>query len=179
MLYQGIYNVNYNYNHLSILLYGIQTHHTSSVCQYVRESDAFRDAIIRVTRSSRIVILNLNFAAKGRHSLLWPEATTIERLQRPICGRKPPHFIVTKGHNIWIVTIPGQSGHPSHNITSGYLQQAQGKLIRILLTDILCSFKCNGSITSLLYKSQTSFNLPKSHLKCFIMLSQQLNYQIK
>ena len=36
----------------------------------------------RVTRSSRFVILYLTFAAKGRHSSLWPEATTFERSHR-------------------------------------------------------------------------------------------------
>ena len=35
----------------------------------------------RVTRSSRFVILNLTFAAKGHHSSLWPNATTFAKSQ--------------------------------------------------------------------------------------------------
>ena len=52
-----------------------------------------------VTRSSRFVILTQTFAAKGRHSLLWPEATTFERSQR-VYMRRPPQIVVAKGRNI-------------------------------------------------------------------------------
>ena len=38
--------------------------------------------ICRVTRLSWFYILNLTFVAKGRHSSLWPEATTFEKSQR-------------------------------------------------------------------------------------------------
>ena len=54
-----------------------------------------------VTRLLRFGILNLTFTAECRYSLLWPEATTFERLQRSYmrpeaaivrCGQRPQHL---------------------------------------------------------------------------------------
>ena len=70
-----------------------------------------------------------NSKAFGRHSSLWTKATTFNRSQRgyswpeaatvccghrpqnlrvykeSIWGRRPPQFVVAKGHNIWKVTL--------------------------------------------------------------------------
>ena len=56
---------------------------------------------VRVTNSSRFVIIKLTFAARVRYSLLWPEATTCERSKRDYLWldvalvryeRRPQHF---------------------------------------------------------------------------------------
>ena len=73
-------------------------------------STATKDTLYIVTRSSRFVILNLTFAAKGRHSSLWPEAITFERSQwaylRPEvatvrCGLRSQHLNSYRTGTIW------------------------------------------------------------------------------
>ena len=61
-------------------------------------------------RDNRNFILNLTFAAEGRHSSLWPETTTFERSQstylRPeaitvSCGQMPQHSKSHKTGTFW------------------------------------------------------------------------------